>query len=249
MSRSHAAWGELIPDDQWRVYRNVIHGLRRRGIPFALGGAFALAAYTARWRNTKDLDLYILPQDREAVIDVITGAGLTDLYERLPYERHWIYRASRDDIIVDAIWGMANHKADVDPAWLTRGPTIALRGEPLRVLPAEELVWDKMYIVQRERCDWPDVLNLIDATCDGLDWEHLLHRTGPDTPLLAGVLTVFRWLCPGKALTLPAWIWPRLQMPPPENHQQPDVDCEAVRLLDTRPWFHAAANREGCAGC
>ena len=46
------------------------------------------------------------------------------------------------------------------------------------MIAPEELLWQKLYILQRDRCDWPDVLNLIYALGPLLDWEHLLEPPG-----------------------------------------------------------------------
>src|SRR3954466_8880212 len=57
---AHAGWWiGTITEDQWRIYKRVIDEVTRRNIPFALGGAVAFGTYTGRWRNTKDMDLYI----------------------------------------------------------------------------------------------------------------------------------------------------------------------------------------------
>jgi hypothetical protein len=229
-------WGDHIPEPEWAVYREAIRQLRALDIPFAFGGAFALAAYTGSLRNTKDFDFYVRPGDRAAVIRALTAAGLEDYFDRLAYDRSWIYRSSRGDIIVDAIWAMANHRADVDDDWLARGPEVSIRGEQLRPIPVEELIWSKLYVVQRERCDWGDVFNLLDAQTHSVDWEHLLARLGEDQPLLAGALAVLGWLAPDRVDEVPATVWQRLGMSRP-SREQPGDPAERVRLLDSRPWF------------
>jgi hypothetical protein len=235
------AWSGSIPENQWSIYQRVISEAHKRGERFALGGAFALAAYTGQWRNTKDLDIYVTPRDRERMIQLLIGLGFADYYDRLPYDRSWIFRGISDETIVDLIWAMANHHADVDELWLTSGPEIMIRGERLRLIPPEELLWAKLYIMQKDRCDWPDVLNLVYSAGPGLDWPRLLQRLAEDALLLAGVLCVFQWLCPGRAQKLPSWLWDRLHLPqPPES--VPDVDLERVRLLDSRPWFRSPAS-------
>lgn len=231
------AWPEEIPDEQWSIYKRVLDAARARGLRFAGGGALAVAAYTGHWRNTKDLDLYVLPQDREAMIEVVTEAGLSDYYDELPYDRSWIYRANRGEIIVDVIWAMANGRAQVDEVWIAEGPQVDVRGELLRVVPPEEMIWSKLYVLQRDRCDWPDVLNLIYATGPTLDWDHLLDRMGEDAPVLTGVLSVFSWLCPGRVSELPDWLWERLPSPGPQRGSPPDIIRRRVDRLDTRPWF------------
>jgi hypothetical protein len=233
-------WPQEIPEGQWHVYQRVFGEVRAQRLRFALGGAFALATYTGRWRNTKDLDFFILPQDRQAMVEVLTRCGLGDYYDQLPYDRGWIYRASNGEVIVDAIWAMANRCASVDEGWLLRGPEVKVRGEVLPIVPAEEMIWAKLYVLQRERCDWPDVLNLIYAAGSNLDWQHLLDRLAEDMPLLRGVLSVYAWLCPGRSEELPPWLWERLALPESKTGASPEVDPARVKRLDSRPWFAPA---------
>src|SRR5918994_1823627 len=229
-------WAYRIPDAEWAVYREAIQQARALHIPFAFGGAFALAVYTGSLRNTKDFDFYVRPGDRDAMIRALTAAGLEDHYDRLPYDRSWIYRASRDDIIVDAIWAMANHRAAVDDVWLTRGPEVIIRGEPLRPISVEELIWTKLYVLQRERCDWGDVFNLLDAQARAVDWEYLLNRLGDDRALLAGALAVFGWLVPDRVDDVPSKVWNQLGVSRP-GWPSPNDPSARVKLLDSRSWF------------
>jgi hypothetical protein len=67
-SAPHKEWTTQIPDNEWAIYERAISALRTTGRPFMLAGAFSLASYTGRWRNTKDIDFYVLPQDREPMI-------------------------------------------------------------------------------------------------------------------------------------------------------------------------------------
>jgi putative nucleotidyltransferase-like protein len=229
-------WSTLIPDEQWAIYDCVIREAKRLQIRFALGGAFALAMHTGCWRNTKDLDLYVLPEDRERMIECLASCGLTDYYENVPYDRWWIYRGTKEGTIVDVIWAMANHWAHVDELWLS-GPEVEIRGRRVQFLPAEAILWDKLYIMQRDRCDWPDVMNLLYFTGNYIDWEYLLLRIDDHKPLLAGALTVFRWISPGRAQAFPSWIWEQLELTPPTKGAVPEIDKRRVSLLDTRLWY------------
>lgn len=231
-----------IPDEQWSVYREVIAQARERGIRFALGGGLAVSVYTGHWRASKDIDIYVLPQDRQTMIDITRRIGLADMHDQRPYDRTWIYRSSLNDVIVDVMWAMANHRAPVDESWLLCGAELHVNGEHLRVLPVEEMIWDKLYVLQRDRCDWPEALKLLYAAGPTLDWQHLFERVGDDIPLLAGALAVFRWICPGRSLSLPGWIWERVRMLPPSDVRPealPDTDRSRVDLLDRRKWFAA----------
>jgi hypothetical protein len=230
------SWSQLIPDEEWEVYEGVVDDALARGIPLALGGAFAVATYTGYWRNTKDIDLYVLPEYREAMIEVLKGRGFTDLFDTKPYDRWWIYRGTKGAAIVDVIWAMANHRQHIDELWMS-GPPVEIRGRKLRSLPAEAMLWDKLYIMQRERCDWPDAMNLLYSVGEHIDWEYLLCRVGEDFPLMAAAISVFRWLSPGRAAALPGWLWGRLGLTPPQGEAAVETVQRRVELLDRRPWY------------
>jgi hypothetical protein len=230
-------WEGRIPDADWAVYHQVIREVRLTGIRFAFGGAFATAVYTGQLRNTKDFDFYVLPEDRERMKEAISRAGLQDYFEQLPYDRSWIYRASQGDVIVDAIWQMANDRALVDPEWLSQGPEVSVRGERLRAIPVEELIWSKLYVLQRQRSDWGDILNLIDAQAGAIDWDHLSNRLADDLPLLSAVLLVYGWLAPDRAGDIPAAVWSCLALQPPCRDPSQELPRWRANLLDSRPWF------------
>ncbi|MCC6587273.1 MAG: nucleotidyltransferase [Bryobacterales bacterium] len=223
-------WPDRVPQDQWDMYETVLRAVSDAGIDFALGGAVALGAYTGQWRNTKDIDLYIVEEDRPRIVEVFASLGLQDYYGVNAYDRRWIYRAYNGETLVDAIWAMANQRAEVDRDWLRRGRLVDARGIDLRVLPPEELIWSKLYVMQRERCDWPDILNLLDATAHFLDWDRLVRRVGDDGPLLAGVLSVYRWLCPRNADLIPQV----------DGRERCPAERPRHPLLDSRPWFRGA---------
>lgn len=226
---------DYIPDDQWEIFRPAIRAVRELGVPFAIGGGLAISLYTGQWRNSKDIDLYVLPQDRERVVDAVLATGLRDYHDELPYDRAWIFRAVRDGVIVDVMWALANGAGEVEPTWLTRGGSAEVRGETLRLVAPEEMFWSKVHVVQRDRCDWPDLLNLLYTTGPQFDWTRLLQRMAAHERLLASILTLFAWVAPGRARQLPAWLWQRLQLaPPPHGPARCD---DRVRLLDTRDWF------------
>jgi hypothetical protein len=232
-------WTDLLADEQWTVYRRVIDRAAERKIRFAVGGGLAFSHYANRWRNTKDIDLYILPEDRDAMIAAIADAGLTDYFEVHSYDRNWIYR-SHDDAgnIVDIIWQMANYRTRVDDQWLSRGETVLIRETTIRMLPVEELIWSKLYVLQRDRCDWGDLLNLLFARGPSLDWDHLIDRVGEDRRVLAAVMELFAWACPGRAAAVPMRAWDALNVSPPAvSRVAPEFSAANIRALDSRDWF------------
>lgn len=233
-----------VTDEQWDVYETVIDGLMHEHIPFVVGGGIAMSAYAGLMRNTKDLDIYVTRRNREEAIRVLTRAGLSDYFDILPYDREWIYRGQKNEVIVDIIWAMANQRAQVDEDWIRRGPTIALRGKSVSLLPPEELLWAKLYVMQRERCDWGDALNLVYTLGPHIEWDWLVGRLEDDVPLLDAMLRVYTWLCPDGAAKLPKWLF-EFPAALQSNGQITDRNDVRAKRLDTRPWFGHALKDQG----
>ena len=240
-SRGWTGWVDLIAPEQWAVYERVIQEAGRRSIPFAMAGGFATATHTGLWRDTNDMDLYILPGDRERMIQLAEGIGLRDMESEASYDHSWTYRATDGHVIVEAIWAMRNHLAEIDSEWIERAIEVEIRGMRIRVTAPEEIIWPKLYVLMRERCDWPDILNYLYYCAGGLDWQHLMDRLGEDKPLLSAVLSVFSWVSPDRISTVPRWVWQSLglRMPEPDSA---DEDLRHASLLSTRRWYGPMAN-------
>lgn len=241
-SRAHEEaspeWTKLISVAEFEVYQLAIRSLRAEGVSSMLGGAFGLATYTGRWRNTKDIDFYVLPAERERAINALSGAGFHDYYETLAYDRGWIYRATRNGLLVDIIWGTPNRRGEVDSQWISHAGQLSFRTEQLDVVPAEELVWIKLYVFQRDRCDWLDVINLLYAKSASLNWDRLVHRLGPDLALLHSALGVFAWVCPNRIEAIPPNLRKQAGIRKPRKPST-EPDQYRIGLLDSRPWFAA----------
>jgi hypothetical protein len=232
-----APWSNLIPDDQWTALQSATTTIRNAGVPVLLGGALALATYTGRWRNTKDVDVIVRPADHARAVAALQVAGFEDYFSQAPYDRSWIFRAFRDGVIYDVIWQLPNHRVLIDDAWFSRASNVRLRQELHCVVPPEELVRVKLYVMQRERCDWVDVLNVLAGTTERIDWPWLVNRMERDLPLLHAVLAVFNWMCPGRARNLPAWLRTQFALEDIEAERAEETERHRVTLFDSRPWF------------
>ena len=237
--RGRSEWAAIVPESEWAIYVKALKAVRPLGWPFMIGGAFGLACHTGRWRNTKDIDLFVMPDHHEAFVDALLKAGFVDYYDTLAYDRGWIFRAVCDGVIVDVIWNTPNRRTQVDEKWFELAPHVTLRGEELMGVPAEELLVLKSFVLQKDRCDWSDLINLLCFTAGTVDWEHVIARFGTELPLLRGLLNVFAWVCPVEAAQIPEPIRTRLKVEivMPENPEA--ITRERVNLLDTRPWFSA----------
>lgn len=190
-------------------------------LPVLLGGGLGLSAYMPLRRRTKDLDFYVHPRDRDRTVAMLAEMGFHDFYDEKPYDRDWIYRSRRGEVIIDIIWRFANYFAEVDDEWFTRCWRFPAGERVIPVVPPEELIRAKIFVFQRERCDWPDLLNLLNHCAAKLDFTYLRKRLGSHSALLESLLTLYGWLCPNGADP------PKDELPSRPN------------LLDTRPWFLA----------
>lgn len=232
-----AEWGALIPEDQWSVFTSGTDALEADGVSFLLAGALALATYTGHWRNTKDVDVIVKASDRERAVGALRRAGFEDYFEREAYDRSWIFRGWKEGVLFDVIWALPNHRVGIDDGWFDFSTPLLLRGREFRAAPAEEIVRVKLYVMQRERCDWVDVLNVMAATVERIGWARLVERMGRDLPLLHGALAVFNWLCPGRAQALPAWLRKQFALAWIDAEDLAATEERRVRLFDSRPWF------------
>ena len=73
--------------------------LNEAGVPFLVGGAYALAKHAGIERHTKDLDIFVRPRDRDSVLSTLEAAGFrTEI--SFP---HWLAKAYGDDGYIDVI--------------------------------------------------------------------------------------------------------------------------------------------------
>ena len=234
--------------ERLELFSRICQRARKRRVPFLVGAGYAAAAYTGQPRAARDLDLYVMRGDRERMIDILDQEGMEDLFPRKPYDRGWIYRGVLGDSIVDVIWSFANYRTEVGPDWIERGPEVVFAGERVKLIPPEELIWTKLYVLQRDRTDWPDVLNLVHAVGPSLDWSHIGDELESDIALLRAIMAVFVWISPGRAQQIPSCAWDILDLSPPPSGEQPDTNWRHVQLIDSRPWYLAAATEEQSPG-
>lgn len=232
-------WSVLIQKPQWDIIGLASEALHRAEIPFALGGALALAHYTHRLRNTHDADFFILEKSAPAAINALKHAGFSDYYDHLAYDRGWIFRAVKEGNIVDLIWTTPNRFTQVTPDWFTRAQVTMLKGSIFQVIPVEELIWIKLFVMQRSRCDWPDLMNILRIYGANVDWKHLLDIAGSDVDLLRAMLTLFNWTSPPGIAQLPRWLRKRFDLKPQSRTRSAIPERRRVALLDSRPWYAA----------
>jgi hypothetical protein len=73
-----------------------------------------------------------------------------------------------------------------------------------RLVAPEEIIWQKAYIMERERFDGADILHLIHERAEQIDWDRLLRRFGDHWHVLLAHLVLFGFAYPTERQRIPA---------------------------------------------
>ena len=176
-------------------YKRVIQKFQASGVEFLVGGAFAFVRYTGIGRDTKDLDLFIRRSDWDRVTALLAEDGIvTDLV--FP---HWLGKAfggREREFFVDLIFSGGNGIAEVDDQWFANAVPDESLGYPVLLMPIEEMIWSKAFIMERERFDGADLLHLVRAKQNEINWPRLIARFGANWRVLLSHLVLFPYVYP-----------------------------------------------------
>src|SRR5262249_12197467 len=140
---------EALPREQQRLFREVLASLENAKKQYAVAGAFALQKHTGIFRSTKDLDIFLSPEEARSALRRLKGEGLRcEVCDPI-----WLAKVHRDEYFVDLITGMSNGVLTVDQSWIDRAEPSMVLGGRSRVLAAEELLASKLFVTRRERFD------------------------------------------------------------------------------------------------
>lgn len=208
-------------------YHRVLDVLEDHGIRFMLGGAISVNAYTGIWRWTKDLDVFLMPNDVARAREALEASGI----EWVPMFDSWLAKAMEGDIFVDFIWRSANGMYPVDETWFERAPAIELMGRKLPVIPPEDVILCKVFVQARNRFDGGDVLHVIYRAHPLVDWERLAERGEQHANLLLSFVHLYRWAYPAFQDAIPQSFVRRLEKIA-ERHRDIAVPPFRGTLLD-----------------
>jgi hypothetical protein len=236
---------EQVDPLAFRFYRDALAAVRAAGVPFLVGGAYAFAYYTGIARHTKDLDLFVRPEDVRRTLAALAGAG----YRTELTFPHWLGKAFHGDDFVDVIFSSGNGLCTVDDGWFEHAVAGEVLVQPASLVPAEEMLWQKAFIMERERFDGADVLHLIRARGDRLDWRRLLARFGPNWRVLLSHLVLFGFGYPQEQERVPPRVLRSLagRLLADKNAQDSDPLCNGTLLsrmqylADTEDWGYGDA--------
>lgn len=201
-------------------YVAVLRTLNETQIPYLVGGACMLEHITGIVRPTKDFDVHVCPEHVADLFARLDGAGFRT---EMTFS-HWLGKVFQRAHYIDIIFSSGNGLCRVDSGWFEHAVAGEIFGVPVRFCAAEEAIWSKAFIMERERYDGADIAHLLLAGGATMDWRRLLGRFGDQWRVLLSHLILFGFVYPGRAHCVPSWLldelWRRLRRetkaPPPD---------------------------------
>ena len=196
----------VLSENSIRFYRHALSILNDAQVPHLVGGAYAYARYTGIERHTKDFDVFIRREHFGRAAWAFQKAG----YQAELTFPHWLGKAHKGDDFVDLIFSAGNGVAEVDDLWFEHAVRDKVFGVDVELIPAEEMIWSKGLIMERERFDGADVAHVIRATGADLDWQRVIDRFGPFWRALYAHLVLFGFIYPSDRSKVPPWVMQEL---------------------------------------
>jgi hypothetical protein len=236
-----------FPLKQEKMFRETLMVLNRCRVPYVVSGAFALQVHTGIWRATKDLDLFLTPEDVKSATRCLKKHGFR-CEVRDPV---WLHKAHRHGFFIDLITGMSNAVFRVDRSWIDHARPSMILGVRARVLGAEELLVSKLFVVRRERFDGADIAHIIYGSQGRLDWDRVLELVNQHWEILLFALVLYRYVYPAYSHYVPSWVWQRLLVRFSNEVTNPDPAAEfrgslvddKMFAIDVSEWGMADAFR------
>ena len=239
----------LVDTPSRAFYRQAMEVLRRGDVPFLVGGAFAFVHQAGIDRSTKDLDLFVRPADVHRLLEVCAAAG----YESELVFSHWLAKIRSGDSFIDVIFSSGNGVARVDRRWFEHAVDEEVLGMQVKLCPAEEMIWSKSFIMERERFDGADVAHLLHCRANELDWTRLVGRFGEHGRVLLAHLILFGYIYPDDAGLIPRWVLDTLFEQVKNERREPAQEKRLCRgtilsrgqyLIDIEAWGYHDARLE-----
>jgi hypothetical protein len=199
-------------------YREALQLLQESGADFMLGGAFATFHYTGVYRDTKDLDVFCKSSEYTKILKHFASKGyhteLTDV--------RWLAKVFKGDHFMDIIFDSVNHICTVDDSWYEHATQGEFEGIPVKMIPAEELIWCKTYVQNRERFDGADINHMFLKYGKQLDWQRLMKRLDHHWHLFLAKILIFQFVYPADYRDIiPKWLFDELMHRANEQYDLP----------------------------
>ncbi|HEY0898889.1 MAG TPA: nucleotidyltransferase [Sphingobacteriaceae bacterium] len=207
-------------------YKEALDLLNESEAQFMLGGAFSMFQYTGIYRDTKDLDVFCKASEYPKIMKFFAERGyrteLTDV--------RWLAKIFKGEYFIDLIFDTVNNICRVDDTWYEHATEGHFAGTQVKYIPAEELIWCKIYVQNRERYDGADINHIILKYGRKLNWERLLFRMDQHWHLLLMQILQFQFVYPSDYREIiPKWLFDELMRRAHEQYDLPAPQTNVCR--------------------
>jgi hypothetical protein len=218
----------VVTEEQKReahaFYREALELLEESGASFMLGGAFAMFHYTGIYRDTKDLDVFCKSTEYPKILKFFGSKG----YRTELTDARWLAKVFKGEYFIDIIFDTVNNICRVDDTWYENSTPAEFVGKQVKMIPAEELIWCKLYVQNRERFDGADVNHIMLKWGKKLDWNRLLFRMDQHWHILLSQILMFQFVYPSDYQQIvPRWLFDELMS---RAHEQYDIPSSVEKV-------------------
>jgi hypothetical protein len=207
MAPDEAATPTAFEDDPRQAYyARGLRALCEAGVPFLVGGGWALFEYLGRWRSTKDIDLFVSVDKLDAVLRTLDGAGFAVEVT----DRAWLAKARLDGALIDIIFCSYNGLFPVDEDWYANARSAVVLDVPVQLVGPEEMIVSKCFVAARDRFDGADVSWLLRAIGERIDWGRVERLMRDHWQVLLWQLIHFVYVFPSERRAVPQHLMARL---------------------------------------
>jgi len=186
-------------------YTYALKKLKESGVPFLVGGTYALTLHTGLRRDTKDLDIFCKASDYPAILNVFEKDGF-----KAVIDERWLLKLYKGNDFIDVIFSTVNGLVPVDDSWFKNNPVVELFGSKVKIIRADDMIWSKSFRQERHKYDGPDINHLLLKKPKEIDWNRLMTRMEPYWEILFAHLLNFRFVYPGYRQNIPKWVMEEL---------------------------------------
>lgn len=190
----------IIEKAVFQTFKESTDALDARRIPYVVGGGIAVWAY-GRQRWTKDIDIFLYPQDAAKALDALADVG----FQTEMTDHAWIYKAFKREVMIDIIF-KSKGSILVDDEALRRGVDRKIDGISFRFMAPEDLIIRKIFSMIEERPDWYDGISVIEGLNGNLDWDYFVFRSRKDPGRVLSFLLYAESEYPRERMLIPFWV-------------------------------------------
>lgn len=149
---------------------SALDALEEAQVSYAVIGGIAVTGL-GRPRSTQDIDVFVRPEDAEAVLDLLSRHG----FKTEQTYPTWLFKAFKDDVLVDIIF-RSEGGFYFDDEMRERAVKINYHGRQVRIVSPEDFILIKCAVHSEEvPHHWHDALSVLSHS--KVDWNYLLHRS------------------------------------------------------------------------